>query len=287
MTNMKWSKSYYETIHVCTEQASASICLDYYNQRVRLDNGHGDATTLLYLLEEAAVSISAQKCIAKIRPSDAAIWLTNGYVIEGIWDGYFAGELAWGVCRYIESGRRNHVSWAEEDVILRGILSRNKKNLQTIQPPFHTRLCDVSDASMLAELYASVFPVYPTPVSDPEYLSERMQTGTFFFAVFNDAGKLVSAAAAEPDHELKNAEITDCATDPAYRGMGWTRELILNLETHGRQFGWITTYALCRAGIGAMNATMFDLNYQYRGRFANNCRMENGFENMNLWLKWL
>ena len=56
-----------------------------------------------------------------------------------------------------------------------------------------------------------------------------MEEGTVFYAVEHD-GHIVSAASAEINAPYGHAELTDCATLPSYRKLGFMHHLILALE---------------------------------------------------------
>ncbi|MFP3637406.1 GNAT family N-acetyltransferase, partial [Bacillus sp. SIMBA_033] len=72
----------------------------------------------------------------------------------------------------------------------------------------------------LAKLYDTVFETYPTPMNEPDYIQKVMEEGTVFYAVEHD-GHIVSAASAEINAPYGHAELTDCATLPTYRKLGF------------------------------------------------------------------
>ncbi len=285
--HVQWQKTYYEQVVRHDPTGSVWICLDHYNKRVRLDDYSGMAEAALKMLEEAAEQTAAEKIIAKVRAEHLPLWMAYGYVVEGKWDGYFRGNDGYGVSRFKDRERRIQTTSHKEDTLLCQLQERGFKAAKPLGSEFTTRIANTDDAIALSHLYRIVFQAYPTPIFDPDYVRYRMEDGMLVRAIWNRDGQIVSAASVEVCLEQLNGEVTDCATDPTYRGHGWTRILIDQLQQDCRERNLITLYALSRANVPAINTAFWDLGYQYRGRFMNNCRMDAGYENMNLWLKWL
>jgi len=99
--------------------------------------------------------------------------------------------------------------------------------------------------------------------------------------------KIVSAASADMDYTNLNAEITDCATYPEYRGQGLLSNLVYSLEQDLTQKGFYTLCSLSRAMNPGINSVLFKHGYKYTGRLISNCHICGGFEDMNIWVKKL
>ena len=95
----------------------------------------------------------------------------------------------------------------------------------------------------------------------------------------------MSAASAELNVQDFNAEITDCATDPAYRGKGLLRLLLMELEEELFRRQVYCLYSLARSLSFGMNAVLHQLGYLYSGRLTRNCKIGGDFEDMSLWVK--
>jgi len=113
-----------------------------------------------------------------------------------------------------------------------------------------------------------------------------MDARIHFKAAF-DNGKLVSIASADMDRKNLNAEITDCATYPQYRGRGLLSRLIKAIEEDLKNIGFYSVYSLSRAVNPGINISLSKLDYDYTGRLINNCNICGGFEDMNIWCKKL
>ncbi len=83
----------------------------------------------------------------------------------------------------------------------------------------HIRICTPEDAEEMSVLYKSVFETYPFPIHDPCYIRDTMQSHVLYFSV-ELSGKLIALSSAEMSPSYGNVEMTDFATDPAWRGHG-------------------------------------------------------------------
>ncbi|SEO95813.1 putative beta-lysine N-acetyltransferase [Paenibacillus sp. OV219] len=269
------------------EGLSLQLFLDYFNKRLRIDDYTGEADLVCRRAAEVAQEQAFTKIFIKARSDDWMAFLTHGYMLEGIFKGYFHGCDAYSMACYTDLERRTSDYWMEEDQILRQVLALEKKlERDTVPASFVLRPAVGTDADELAALYGQVFQTYPTPMNDPAYIRHVMDEGTVFFVVVDD-GKLISASSAEINSVYHNAEITDCVTLPAYRGKGFMRLLIQSLEEDLRKRNILALYSLSRALSFGMNAALFQLGYEYTGRLTKNCDIYDKFEDMNMWCKQL
>jgi beta-lysine N6-acetyltransferase len=111
-----------------------------------------------------------------------------------------------------------------------------------------------------------------------------MEEGTVFYVIeTND--KIVSAASADINNKLVNAELTDCATLPEYRKHGFMKVLLMRLEQELIERGIYCSFSIARSLSYGMNACFHQLGYQYTGRMLNNCYIYDKLEDMNVWVK--
>lgn len=179
----------------------------------------------------------------------------------------------------------NSPYWLKEDEIVASIQEKPlKKDQGTWQDEYVMRKADTQDIHKLAKLYDTVFETYPTPMNEPDYIQKVMEEGTVFYAVEHD-GHIVSAASAEINAPYGHAELTDCATLPSYRKLGFMHHLILALEKELQSMHIYVFYSLARALSYGMNQVFYQLGYTYTGRFQNNCYIFDKIEDMNLWVK--
>jgi putative beta-lysine N-acetyltransferase len=87
------------------------------------------------------------------------------------------------------------------------------------------------------------------------------------------------------DIENLNAEMTDCATYPEYRGKGILSNIINELELELKNRNFITLYSLSRAINIGINMVLCKHEYKYSGRLLKNCNICGAFEDMNIWTK--
>ncbi len=138
----------------------------------------------------------------------------------------------------------------------------------------------------MSEVYKQVFPSYPFPIHDPEYLRQTMRTHIDYFGIFKD-GKLVAVASSEMDKKGANVEMTDFATLPEYRGLGLACFLLRVMEEAMAARKMRTAYTIARAVSPGMNITFARMGYLYSGTLVNNTQISGRIESMNIWYKRL
>jgi len=140
------------------------------------------------------------------------------------------------------------------------------------------------DAHDIAALYRQVFKTYPFPITDPDYIHESMQ-GTIRYFVIRKSRKLAAVASCEINYESKNAEVTDFATSPGFRGMGLAAHLLQAMETELKNEGILLAYTIARAISRPINSVFAGAGYQYAGLLANNTNICGTMESMNVWYR--
>ncbi|WNF35648.1 putative beta-lysine N-acetyltransferase [Bacillaceae bacterium IKA-2] len=271
------------------ELYTMKLYFDFVSQRLRVDDYRGNVSSILKRVTEIAKDHSLSKIIIKAKEGDWKQFLSNGYQLEGIFEGYFSGSDAYCVAYYLSDERRTSQSWKEGDDIIQSVvkLENNEKDqAQALISGYTMRLATKEDASSLAKLYQLVFPSYPTPMNEKSYIEKVIGEGTIFFIV-EWKGEFVSAASAEVNLDYHNAEMTDCASLPEHRKYGFMKLLIRELEKKLIEQNIYCVYSLARALSFGMNAVFWKLGYRYNGRLTKNCDMFEKFEDMNLWVKKL
>jgi beta-lysine N6-acetyltransferase len=261
------------------------VCLDLFNERLRVDDYRGSLNSVDRKIQELSTQYAFTKVFIKSRREDLQYLLSRGFMLEGIFQGYFNGSDAYSMAKYFNPERRTSDYWIQEDQILEQVIALPCK-LESGELPsvYSMRIAGEQDASMLAHLYSSVFQIYPTPMNDPAYVRKVMQEGTVFYVV-ETGGTIISAASAEINEMYHNAEMTDCATLPEHRKHGLMRVLIHALENELRKRQIFCAYSLARSLSFGMNAVFHQLGYQYSGRMTKNCKIFDKYEDMSLWVK--
>ena len=259
--------------------------IDPFNKRVRIDDFRGNVEKVIHEAELLAENFLAEKLIIKVRQEYFADFLANGFICEAKLDQYFLGSDAYFFSKYYSADRFTNDHWMLEDQMMKNICKLERQmNLIRNPSDIVLRKADLSDTVLLANLYNNVFPVYPTPLHDPDYIGKTIKQGTIYFCI-EQKGEIVSAASAEINQFYKNAELTDCATLISHRKHGYVKFLLQRLEEELKKDGVYCAYSLSRAQSFGMNAAFYQLGYSYRGRLLNNCFIYNKIENMNLWVK--
>ncbi|MCA1030342.1 putative beta-lysine N-acetyltransferase [Bacillus timonensis] len=265
---------------------SMDYVLDRFNNRLRVEDFRGNLNCVVKKVGELITKYHFEKAIVKVRQEQFEYFLGQSYILEAVIKGYFNGNDAFVMSRFYEESRRSNSNWKKEDEIIDSIFNKSKSESgKSIPTPFHMRKVKEHDYENLAELYKSVFEIYPTPLNDPSYIKKIVDEGCIFYVIENEDGELVSAASADINYMYHNAEITDCATLPSYRKHGFMKILISALEKELINKHVYCAYSIARSLSYGMNACFFHLNYQYTGRFTNNCYIFDKLEDMNVWVK--
>lgn len=281
---------------------------DFYGTRIQ----HGPLNDRIYLMKfkpwlnpsrpaamheiaeklvEKAENENYSKIFVKIPRRAAAPFLAEKYRKEAQIPRFYQGrEDAVFLGRYLSEERMKKKDAAKLDKILE--LSRDKQladdadlRLQPLDDKFHLRKCTENDAARMAAVYRRVFMSYPFPIHEPDYLRKTMRSHVDYFCVEAD-GKIIALASAEKDQENLNAEMTDFATLPEWRGHRLAKYLLTRMEQHiAKKDGIKTAFTIARAASPGMNVTFAGIAYNYGGCLVNNTNISGGLESMNVWYK--
>lgn len=260
---------------------SMVIFEDQFNKRVRLDEYEGATEKIIACLKQN-VPPWTEKVIAKVLQKDVRFFIANGFTCEGFIAGYFSGEDMCFLVKYISPDRALSTNWENGQRILDDILSSSVVN--TMEAAVEIKRATKADAPLLAALYTSVFPLYPSPLSEPEHIITSMNKGTVFIYI-SKGDEIISAASAEINKKFRNAELTDCATLAQERGNGYMQHLIKRLESLLIEMNITCMYTISRSQSFGINKAFYNLGYSFGGRLFNNCYISSGMEDMNVWYK--
>ncbi|MFW5780428.1 MAG: putative beta-lysine N-acetyltransferase, partial [Bacillota bacterium] len=98
---------------------------------------------------------------------------------------------------------------------------------------------------------------------------------------------LFAIASSETNKKYLNAEMTDFAILPEYRGKNLSLLLLCEMEKNMKDMGYKLLYTIARAVSYGMNCTFSKLGYQFSGTLINNTNISGNIESMNLWYKVL
>jgi len=281
-------KRYYEHREIQRPTYSINLTLDYFNKRLRVTHFLGSSEEVIKKTVHLMCHHSFEKLIFYIRKDLLLHFLTAGFSLEAILPRYFNGSDAYIVTKYFSKKRRISINWEKEDEIIRSLHQDeneiSSKFLETTSPPFTLRKAITSDAKKLACLYQEVFKIYPTPLDDEEYIIHLLK-GSSVYYVIEENNEIISAASVDINYAFHNAELTDCATLPQYRGYGFMKSILKKLEQELVNNGIFCAFSIARSLSFGMNACFHNLGYTYTGRLINNCYIYDKLEDMNVWVK--
>ena len=274
-----------ETIRHTDKRFTVSARLEKKSRRIWVVDyqaiDHGAMCDFLWKLASAR---EFDKIVFPVKNCDLKTVLKNGFRPEGIIQKYFGETDAYFLAAYPSSDRSYSISLYPEQKMLKEIssLPRGWKGQQP--GGFTIRQAEVKDAPLMADLFKRVFTSYPTPVHDPVYLAQCMEKNSIFILAFKGTA-LAGAASAEVQWDHRRAELSDCATDPDYRGIGLNTYILSSLEKTCLAMGIECLYSLSRASSYGMNLILHRLGYEFGGTLINNCHIGGRYENMNVWVK--
>jgi len=220
--------------------------------------------------------------------ADRAALEAVGFECEARFPGYFDGSDAASMAMFPSAERRVRPRLAEEDDILKGALSGPVPQGEKPLPAgYSTHIFRDGDAEELAAVYDAVFPTYPYPIADPAYLRETAASHIVYRVIRNAEDRIVAAASAETNPELRNSEMTDFAALESERGKGLAQILLPMLERDAAErFGIRHFYTIARALSFGMLRTFHNGGYRLTGTLVNNCSIAGQFETMHVLAKF-
>ncbi|MBD3296893.1 MAG: putative beta-lysine N-acetyltransferase [Candidatus Omnitrophica bacterium] len=261
---------------------------------------HGDSSRRIYLmsldksglpelvgdLDELAAKNGYTKIFAKVPVSAAGDFLESGYDEEARIEGLFRGEED-GVFlgKFLAEERKMDEKSDMMEQVVRKALARKGAPVKGEDLPSPVR-AEGGDLEDLSRLYGRVFDSYPFPIFEPEYLEKTMESHIDYY-IIRFKGAIIGASSAEKYPEKLNAEMTDFATLPEYRGRGIAGTLLSKMEEDIREEGFRTAYTIARAYSWGMNITFGKAGYQYGGTLIKNTNIAGSIESMNVWYRSL
>ena len=268
---------------------SVRVFFDHYNRRLKVvDYTATDYRALCGRLIWLANANEYDKIFVKAKRNDWQEFLCLGFVLEGILKYYYRGEDAYVLSRFSSLERALSQRVISETDLIETLMRQDRDySPPPLSDGHQSILCAEEHIPELVALYRRVFKTYPSPLTHPDYIQQTMRRNLLYRAVIDLDSHVISAASSEVDGKHSNAELTDCATLPEYRGRGLMHHLIQTLEMDLVEREIKTGYSLARARSHGMNRVFYRLGYEYSGRLINNCDIYGQFEDMNIWVKLL
>ncbi len=246
-----------------------------------------DAAKIVPKLDDLASAEGYSKIFAKVPAGTVKEFLASGYRIEARVPGFFHGvEDGFFLAKYFSQDRRESAEPGIGQVVADALACAGNPGAAKPSPAWHSAEAGPADVGDLAALYGQVFETYPFPIADPAYIRETMDDNVRYFTI-RDEGTLVAASSAEMDMPSMNAEMTDFAILPPFRGRGMSSSLLRDMEGAMEQEGIRTAYTIARAGYPPVNILFARAGYRFGGTLVNNTSICGSFESMNVWYKAL
>jgi len=255
-----------------------------YLMRLNTNNTYG----LIAALDDMALKNGYGKIFAKIPAPSWNAFKSADYIKEAVVPGFFTGKTdGFFIAKYF-CARRQKAQKVEK--LLRLVKQTGEGSANNVHRSGRAMgdavLCKPSDAAEMSDIYQKVFKSYPFPIQKPTYLKRMMKEGVRYYCIRIE-GRIGAIAAAEVDLANKNAEMTDFATLPKWRGMGLAGMLLSYMDKKARELGIKTAYTIARAASNGMNFVFQNSGYNYSGLLKNNSQIGGSIQSMTVWYKHL
>ena len=243
-----------------------------------------DQADLTKRLNELAQKNAYGKIITKVPESANPIFLKDGYKQEAyIPEFYKDGEGVFFMAKYFNNERAQVPNKFLTE--LSGLLASPRVNEATLPVHFSLKITEPSNAGKMAQIYREVFKTYPFPILNASYLEKTMLEGKVIYFGIWDNGKLAGLSSAELDSSNRNAEMTDFAVLPEYRGQKLAYFLLQRMEEEMRIRQFKTLYTIARLNSQGMSKTFINHGYHYSGLLKNNTNISGQIESMTVFYK--
>lgn len=258
------------------------------NNRIYLIKlGKEDCPGIMDELRRIAADNAYTKIFCKVPVWAAPDFFADGFLTEAIIPGFYCGkDAAFFLAKYLDSDRLMQVESQSLRELSDLLKSTHIKEQIPENDSFHIRQLGVADVEQITDIYRKVFLSYPFPIHNSEYILHTMQERVRYFGV-SKKEKLIAVASAEIDEEGKNAEMTDFATDPDFRGQKLGQLLLSTMEKEMEAIRMKTLYTIARLRSIPMNKVFLKHQYQYAGTLLSNTNISGSIESMNVYYKHL
>jgi len=260
-----------------------------FNDRIYLMKlSREDVPGILDKLRSIAVENEYTKIFCKVPGWAAPLFFSDGFLMEAsIPRFYREKEAVFFLSKFLDSDRLLGVEHGRLEE-LAGLLRSRITAPATIEDQgiraVFLRL-NSTHARQITGIYRKVFLSYPFPIHDPDYITGNMKRGDVQYYGFEKNGRLIALASAEIDRKGRNAEMTDFATLPDYRGNRLSIRLLMEMEKAMKQQQISTLYTIARLNSIPMNKTFLKLRYNYAGTLIRNTNIAGRIESMNVYYK--
>ncbi len=267
------------------------VLVSPYNRRLTVYefhlSGENGAETMAQVLAEKAGVYGLDKIWLKSSTRWARAFTKAGLKLEAKIPGYFKNrETANIFAMYLNTQRATPSSGKTGHRLnsVKPVPGPPGGTSKQVPPGVTLKWGAEEDSDALARLYRKVYTTYPFPVFAPDYLRQTMDNDVCYLAAWHNE-QPVAAASAEINRPEENAELTDFATLPSWRGHGLASLLLSLLETRLKKEGIRCLYTIARSSSTGMNRVFAGAGYAFQGVLVNNCNIGGDFEDMYVYSK--
>jgi beta-lysine N6-acetyltransferase len=246
-----------------------------------------DVPDILPELDRLANQHGYTKIFTKIQADALPGFLLNGYKTEAFVPGFYNGKTDCIMASKFLDNERKRMPEAELKLFMELFALKGKNNNNILASKLNIRALTEKDAVAITKVFKRVFETYPFPVHDPDYILKTMKLNHARYFGIWDNDKLIGVSTAETDFEKENAEMTDFAVLPAYRGKSLALHLLNFMEKKMKTAGIKTAYTIARLAEPGMNLTFMKAGYRFSGTLINNTNIGGRIESMNIFYKQL
>ncbi|WP_053185352.1 putative beta-lysine N-acetyltransferase [Sunxiuqinia dokdonensis] len=257
-----------------------------FNNRIfLLKYDPNDRANITQKLNELARKNGYTKIIAKIPAAAQPVFLQDGFTQEAFIPAFYKGEDDVFFMSKFLSDERNASPNEALNTLANLLNEAPNNNGVALDDRFDLGLAKPEHAAEMSKIFGKVFATYPFPVTNPEYINKTMQDGSVIYFGVWDQDQLIGVSSAEVDAENKNAEMTDFAVLPDYRGHKLAYFLLKLMEEKLKEKEYKTLYTIARLNSPGMNKTFINHGYHFSGLLKNNTNISGQIESMNVYYK--
>lgn len=257
------------------------------NDRVYLIKlNKADFPNIISYIENLARTYSYTKIFCKVQSWSAPTFIANGFIVEAQIPEFYDGkEDVFFMSKFLNSDRLMNLENENLEKLTQEFLSFTESPLKEISSNgFSSKVLAKEDVDDITKIYRKVFKSYPFPIFNPGYIHKTMKENVMYFGI-EEQEKLIALSSAEMDKKGRNAEMTDFATLPKFRGNNLSILLLKEMEKAMKKQNISTLYTIARLNSIAMNKTFLKLNYKYAGTLVKNTNISGCIESMNVYYK--
>lgn len=268
-----------------------SFCMEHIhietiNQRIKVYQMPEERNLNRFLHQLIAIGNKkgCDKIIFYVKKREKPLMEKQHFLYEGMIKGLFNGEDSFIYALFLNEERVINKEEQEKMVLEKAMEFSGNREKYYINKGYTIRWAVPSDRFKMAVLYDTVFESYPTPMNDPAFILQMMNSDVYF-SVAEKSGEIVSACSADVMPGFNAVELSDCATTPVHRGKGLLCRQALRLTRLMKEKQIKTFFSYSRSLSFGMNIVNAKLGFTYGGRMIRNSNIAGRLENMNIWYK--